>query len=131
MPAENGHLLILSADVGNSNPERESMQKEKVALRKLLMPVTAVAATPFISGSASGEPVHYKTAVVPWAGWSPVDVAEARGFWKDLERIMGTYLIFVGSAMVTGVIHKSRMSPFHINTSPAFHLVDTVRGTER
>ncbi|MDM8525834.1 ABC transporter substrate-binding protein [Desulfococcaceae bacterium HSG8] len=25
----------------------------------------------------------YKIAIVPWAGWSPANVAEAKGFWKE------------------------------------------------
>ncbi|QTA87376.1 ABC transporter substrate-binding protein [Desulfonema magnum] len=36
---------------------------------------------------ALGSVAHgrtYKIATVPWIGWSPINVADAKGFWKDL-----------------------------------------------
>jgi len=51
--------------------------------KAILLGLTAIVYV-LLSVNASVDKLHYKIAVVPWVGWSPVHVAEAMGFWRDL-----------------------------------------------
>ena len=51
--------------------------------RAFVLLAAAVTLTICPGVSPAQEPPTYRIAAVPWAGWSPLDVAEAKGFWRD------------------------------------------------
>lgn len=51
--------------------------------RVIFLGLTAIVIV-LLSACVPTDQAHYKIAVVPWAGWSPVHVAEAMGFWREL-----------------------------------------------
>lgn len=51
---------------------------EAAMKRIILLATLLILAVPFMATAKS-----YRIATVPWAGWSPVHVAQEKGFWKD------------------------------------------------
>ncbi|HXV64854.1 MAG TPA: ABC transporter substrate-binding protein, partial [Vicinamibacteria bacterium] len=53
-------------------------------MSKAISPGLTAIVSVLLSLPVSANQAPYKIAVVPWAGWSPVHVAEAKGFWREL-----------------------------------------------
>lgn len=50
--------------------------------KAIFLGLTAIVSV-LLAVPASADQAHYKIAVVPWVGWSPVHAAEAMGFWRE------------------------------------------------
>ena len=79
-------------------------------MARLLVHIVLLATiTLTLTGEARAQkPPAYRIGTVPWAGWSPLHVAEAEGFWRD-EGVAVTVVSYDDPVIILEAIKAERI----------------------